>query len=114
MTYKLFQSFQFFGCLAKKMGYRQIYRSEYESVMAEHRTRMKLDGKEYMKIRSSLAEHPFGTMKIQMGWQHLLLRGLEKVGAEINLQMLSYNFKRVFKLIGIVGFKNHLKAQNTA
>lgn len=101
-------------CLPEKTGYRQIYRSEYATVMEQHRARMKAEGKEHMRTRSALAEHPFGTMKIQMGWQHFLLRGLDKVRAEMDLQMLSYNFKRVFNLIGIAAFKNHLNAWNKA
>jgi hypothetical protein len=44
----------------------------------------------------------------------ILLRGLEKVRAEMNLQMLSYNFKRVFNIIGIAAFKNHLNERNMA
>ena len=101
-------------CLPEKTGHRQIYRSEYETVMDQHRARMEADGKGHMRTRAALAEHPFGTIKTQMGWQHFLLRGLEKVRAEMNLQMLSYNFKRVFNIIGITAFKNHLNGRNMA
>ena len=80
--------------------------------MDRHRARMEKDGREHMKNRSGLAEHPFGIIKIQMGWLHFLMRGLEKVRAEMNLQMLCYNFQRVLKLIGIDSFKNHLKTRN--
>jgi hypothetical protein len=35
------------------------------------------------------------------------------VKAEMNLQMLSYNFQRVLKLVGIDAFKNYLKDRNS-
>ena len=62
-----------------------------------------------MKRRAATVEHPFGTMKVNMGWQHFLMRGLEKVRAEMNVQMLTYHFQRVLNIVGIVAFKNHLK-----
>jgi len=99
-------------CLPEKTQYKQLYRWEHQEVMDRHRTRMEKDGREHMKNRSGLVEHPFGIMKIQMGWLHFLMRGLEKVKAEMNLQMFSYNFQRVLKLVGIDAFKNHLNAQN--
>ncbi|MEK7991182.1 MAG: transposase [Thiotrichaceae bacterium] len=91
------------------MKYKQLYRWEHQTVIDRHRARMETDGREHMKNRPALAEHPFGIMKIQMGWLHFLMRGLEKVKAEMNLQMLSYNFQRVLKLLGIDAFKNDLK-----
>ena len=96
-------------CLPKKVGYRQLYRWEHEPIVEEHQQRLKETGYEHMKIRASLAEHPFGTMKNHMGWQHFLMRGLDQVRAEMDLQVLTYNFKRVLNLIGINAFKKQLK-----
>jgi hypothetical protein len=64
-------------------------------------------GKEYMKKRASLAEHPFGTLKLWLGWTHFLMRGLDKVRAEMDLLMLSYNFKRALNIIGIEAFREY-------
>lgn len=61
-------------------------------------------GREHMLTRASCAEHPFGTMKESMGWQTFLMRGLEKVRAEMDLQVLAYNFKRVLNILGISAF----------
>ena len=61
--------------------------------------------KEQMKLRASLAEHPFGTIKQTLGWSHYLLRGQEKVSSENTLIMFTYNFKRLLNLIGITLFK---------
>lgn len=94
-------------CLPKKTPYRQIYRYEHEEVVEAHQKRMDQHGQEYMKKRASLAEHPFGTLKLWLGWTHFLMRGLEKVRGEMDLLMLSYNFKRVLNIIGIGAFREY-------
>jgi hypothetical protein len=56
--------------------------------------------KEIVKQRGALVEHPFGTIKRTLGWDHYLVRGKEKVSGENALIMFGYNFKRLLKLIG--------------
>ena len=63
-----------------------------------------------VKKRGSLAEHPFGTIKRSLGWDHFLVRGTLKVSGENALIMLSYNFKRLLNLIGITLFQKLLIA----
>ena len=92
-------------CLPKKTPYRQIYRYEHEEVVVAHEERMHQKGRTYMKKRAALAEHPFGTLKVWCGWLHFLTRGLGKVRAEMDLLMLSYNFKRVLNILGVEAFR---------
>jgi hypothetical protein len=101
-------------CLPPKTPYHQLYRWEHEGVIESHHVRMEKEGREHMKRRAATVEHPFGTMKVSMGWQHFLMRGLNKVQTEMSLQMLTYNFQRVFNIVGIVAFKNHLTQRITA
>ena len=54
-----------------------------------------------MKQRKTLSEHPFGTIKRGMDAGYFLLRGLEKVRAEMSLTVLAYNLKRVINLLGV-------------
>ena len=61
------------------------------------------DNKEKYKMRQWLNEHPFGTIKRAMNQGYLLMRGLEKVAAEISLTILAYNIKRVINIVGIKG-----------
>ena len=96
-------------CLPDKTPYRQLYRWEHEEIIEAHRERMRQTGREHMKTRAALAEHPFGTLKNDMGWQHFLMRGLAKVRAEMALQVLGYNFKRVLNIIGIDAFAAYLE-----
>ena len=56
---------------------------------------------EVMRRRQQLSEPPFGTIKRAMGHSYFLMRGLNKVGAEMSLTVLSYNLKRVINLIGV-------------
>jgi hypothetical protein len=54
---------------------------------------------EKFKLRKTLAEHPFGTIKRWFGYTHFLLKGLEKVRTEWSLTTLVYNLKRVLNLV---------------
>lgn len=92
-------------CLSKRSSVRSVNRWEHEAVAERHRARMKQAGAEKMRQRASLCEHPFGTLKLWCGWNHFLLRGLEKVSAEMSLLMLSYNFKRVLSLLDLAVFR---------
>jgi len=66
---------------------------------------MAQQGSEKMRLRAAISEHPFGTLKQQCGWSHFLLRGIQKVSAEMDLLMLSYNFKRVLNILGVEAFR---------
>ncbi|MDH5681194.1 MAG: IS1182 family transposase [Spirochaetota bacterium] len=92
-------------CLPEKTSYKQIHRWVHEDMIEEHDKRMLLYGDEFMKKRGSLAEHPFGTLKVWCGWTHFLVRGKRKVSGEWNLLMLVYNFKRVLNILGLERFK---------
>lgn len=87
-------------CLPEKTGYRQLYRWQHEAVVERHRARMAEEGRERMRQRSGIVEHPFGTLKLWFGARHFLTRGLEKVTGEMNLMVLCYNLKRATNLLG--------------
>jgi transposase len=54
-------------CLPEKTPQRQIYRSEHADTVEAHRRRMAAGGRERMRQRAGLAEHPFGTLKRWFG-----------------------------------------------
>jgi hypothetical protein len=64
-----------------------------------------------MSIRRRTVEHVFGTLKGWMGYTHFLTRRLKHVGAEMSLNVLAYNFKRVLR---ILGFKKMMRAMTLA
>lgn len=49
-------------------------------------------------LRKCVVEHPFGTIKYWMGQIPILLRGKEKVQAEIDLYATCYNIKRMLNI----------------
>ena len=61
--------------------------------------------KDIVKKRGSIVEHPFGTIKRTLGWDHFLVRSKEKVLGENALIMFTYNFRRLLNLIGITLFQ---------
>jgi hypothetical protein len=48
-----------------------------------------------------MVEHPFGIVKRQWGYDHVLMKGIDKVEAESNLIFLCYDLRRVIKILGI-------------
>ena len=94
-------------CLSSKMSTHAIARWEHKEIIEAHRVRMDKDRSEKMRQRSGLCEHPFGPLKLLCGWTHFLLRGLDKVRAEMSLLVLCYNFKRVLKIMGWVAFQTY-------
>jgi hypothetical protein len=70
---------------------------------------MSSDGKEKVRLRRILAEHPFGTMKRAFNQGYVLLKGLRKVRGEVGFTMLAYNMRRVSNIFGIEGLVSLVK-----
>jgi len=66
---------------------------------------------EMLGLRKALAEHPFGTIKVAMNHERLLLKGLRHVATEMRLTVLSYNFKRVISIMGVATLIEKLRPQ---
>jgi len=99
------------NCLSDKTPNKQMYRWEHEDVIDEYVTKMKTpQAKKIVKLRGSIVEHPFGTIKRTLGWDHFLVRSKKKVLGENALIMFTYNFRRLLNLIGIALFKKLCKA----
>lgn len=88
-------------CLAGKRERREIERWTDEEVVERHRARMRRAGRDMLRRRKALAEHPFGTLKCRAGYRHFLVRGFDKVRGEWSLMALCYNFSRVLRIIGL-------------
>jgi transposase len=77
---------------------RTLTREANEYLMEAMAARMKQHPEKF-KLRKTLAEHPFGTIKRWFGYTHFLLKGLPKVRCEWSLTTLAYNLKRVLNLV---------------
>jgi transposase len=79
---------------------RRITRWEYEDVLERMKQRVD-QHPELMRQRKMIVEHPFGTIKRWMEQSYFLMRGKNKVSAEMSLTVLAYNLRRVITLIGV-------------
>ena len=99
-------------CLPKKAPRRTIYRSEHADAADRHRKHMAAeDSAGKMRERAALCEHPFGTMKRWLGWDHFLVRGFKKVRGEMALLVNCYNLRRVMTILGVCGFIAYCEAR---
>ena len=80
--------------------YRRVSRWEHEAVIEAAERRLDKEP-ERMRVRRSTVEHPFGTLKAWMGYNHFLTRTLPRVSTEMSLHVLAYNMKRVMSILGI-------------
>jgi len=98
-------------CIPQKTAYKSVTRLEYSDTIKNYTKKMKSHkAKEFIRQRGSIVEHPFGTIKRNLGWEHYLVRGKTKVEGENALIMFAYNFKRLLNLIGIVLFRELIQA----
>ena len=97
-------------CTRNRRG-RIIVRWEYQDAVDRLRARvMSSDGKEKVRLRRMLAEHPFGTMKRAFNQGYLLLKGLRKVKGEVGFTMLAYNMRRAINILGVGTLMGLMKA----
>jgi len=78
---------------------RVIERSEYQQAVEENNLRVNTEREKYRR-RQAIVEHPFGVIKRQWGYDHVLVKGLEKVEAEMGLIFTVYNLRRLITILG--------------
>jgi transposase len=78
---------------------RRVTRWEHEAVIEAMQRRLD-ETPNAMRVRRSLVEHVFGTIKGWMGRDHFRTRRLANVGTEISLHILAYNVKRAVAVLG--------------
>jgi len=86
-------------CTSNARG-RRITRWVDEKFMDEMARRVRARP-ELLRRRQQLSEPPFGTIKRAMNQGYFLMKGLDKVGAEMSLTVLSYNLKRAINILGV-------------
>lgn len=80
-------------CTKAKKG-REIQLTENHEYMERAKKRQE-ENMELYKKRQMIVEHVFGSVKRNLGYTYLLLRGNEKVKGESFMHFLVYNIKRV-------------------
>ena len=90
-------------CTANASG-RIIERSEYAGAVEKNNRRVKSHTDIYA-ARQQIIEHVFGTIKRQWGYDHILLKGLQKNDGEFGLIYMVYNFRRIINILGLPRMK---------
>lgn len=88
---------------------RYIERAEHQDHIDGNIERVKLNKGLYRK-RQEIVEHPFGTIKRQWGYDHVLMKGLKKVDGEFSIIFTAYNLRRAISIFGAKALINKLRA----
>jgi transposase len=95
-------------CTRNKKNGRHIDRTEHTGAIDRNKTRIE-NLKNYYKSRQAIVEHPYGTIKRQWGFDHILTkRKIEHASADVGLIMSAYNLRRLFNLLGFKELTNYL------
>jgi transposase len=91
-------------CTTAKNG-RLLSRNIYTPVYEQNRKNMEQDPELYRR-RQAIVEHPFGTIKRQWGFDHILSKkGKKRASADVGFIFIAYNLKRILSLMGKKGFQ---------
>ncbi len=97
-------------CTRNRRG-RYMFRGEFDGAVDRLRARLKTpEGKEKCRLRRTIVEHPFGTIKRAFNQGYLLLKGLRKVRGEVGFTMLAYNMRRALNILGVGTLMSLMKA----
>ena len=86
---------------AERMIKQSEFSKEYDASSVPLRKVRILQNKEIASQRKSIVEHPFGTVKRNLGIAYLLLRTIPKAEGELSLAFLAFNIKRALNIVGI-------------
>jgi transposase len=80
---------------------RKVCRSDYEDIIHQQEAVYASErGQAIYRRRKQRAEHPFGHWKRNLGAGQLLLRGREKVNAEVSVLATCFNLARMITIMG--------------
>jgi transposase len=87
-------------CSKAKCG-KAIQRSQHQDLIDKNRQRVQ-ENQSYYKRRQAIVEHPYGTIKRQWGFDHIMTKkSIERASADVGLIMTAYNLRRIINIIGI-------------
>lgn len=96
-------------CTNNQRG-RSITVSTNKEAMDRFKVDMKSEqNKKLISKRKEIAEHPFGTLKRNLGYTYFLQKGLENVKTEFSFMCFAYNFKRLLNLFTVSELLEALK-----
>jgi transposase len=96
-------------CTLAKNG-KIIQRSEYQDAVDLNKQNI-VANPELYKQRQAVVEHPFGTMKRQWGFDHIMTKKTKaRASADVGFIFIAYNLKRIINIVGRKQLMTYLKA----
>lgn len=96
-------------CTKNPIG-RMIERNEFADSVKRNRKAVEADPELYKK-RQQIVEHPYGTLKRQWGFDHIMTKKtMKRASSDVGLMMIAYNFRRLLSILGSKDLKEALKA----
>ncbi len=87
-------------CTTAKANGKIVQRSEFTPYIEANSIRVAAKEATYKK-RQALVEHPFGTIKRQWSFDHIITKkGIRAASADFALMALAYNLRRIFNILG--------------
>jgi transposase len=85
-------------CTTAKQNGKIVQRSEFTTYIENNAKNIATHTDSYKK-RQALVEHPFGTIKRQWGFDHIMTKkGIRSASADFGLVALAYNLKRLINI----------------
>ena len=85
-------------CTTAKVNGKIVQRSEFTQFIEANAKRVEESENTYKK-RQAIVEHPFGTIKRQWGFDHIMTKkGIPSASADFGLTALAYNLRRLFNI----------------
>ncbi len=86
-------------CTTSKANGKIIQRSEFHQYIEENAQRVRQNPDAYKK-RQAIVEHPYGTIKRQWGFDHIMTkRTKQRASADVGLMFIAYNLTRIWNII---------------
>jgi len=95
-------------CTRSKLQKRYIERNVFTPLYEENRKRI-LEEFPLYKRRKAIVEHPFGTIKRNWGFDHIMTKQFMAIAkADVGLIFSAYNLRRIINLVGVERLINEL------
>lgn len=97
------------SCTSAKRG-RTIERNQHAQYYEQNRKNLQ-EYKELYKQRQAIVEHPFGTLKRQWSFDHVLTKkGMQRASADVGLMFIAYSLRRLITILGKDKLMEYLRA----
>lgn len=86
-------------CTSSKVNGKVVQRSEYHQYIEENAQRV-LQNPDAYKKRQAIVEHPYGTIKRQWSFDHIITKKTkQRASADVGFMFIAYNLKRIWNIL---------------